>query len=96
MESANLPDFVPILRRICLQRFLDKVRDLLYQLIQVHRGSPLRLAWRQDVCQQISPVRQRWTAKLGLGHDQRRLERELVPQQYIEVENLRALLHIQR
>ena len=42
--------------------------------------------------QQISPVRQRRIAKLGLGHDQRWLERELVSQQYIEVEDLSALI----
>ena len=46
--------------------------------------------------QQISPIRQRRIAKLGLGHEQWRLERELVPQQYIEVEDLSALVHVQR
>ena len=80
MESANLPDFARILCRSFRQRFLDKMRDLLYQLIQVHRGSPLRLAGRQDVGQQISPICQRRTAELGLSHDQWWLERELVPQ----------------
>ena len=45
--------------------------------------------------QQISPVRKRRIAELGLRHDERWLERELVPQQYIEVEDLRALVHVQ-
>ena len=96
MESANLSDFARVLVFICLQCLLDKVWDLLYQLVEIHRGSPLCLARRQDVRQQISSVCQGRIAELGLGHDQRRLERELVSEKYIEVKDLGALLHAQR
>ena len=47
------------------------------------------------MCEQIPSVCERWTAELCLGHDQRRLERELVSQQHIEVEQLGALVRAQ-
>ena len=56
MEPADGPNLIRIFGLVLLECFLDKVRDLLYQLIQVHRWLPLILSGRKHMCQQVSPV----------------------------------------
>jgi len=56
MEPADGPNLFGIFGFNLLECFLDKVRDLLYQFIQVHRWFPLILSGRKHMCQQVSPV----------------------------------------
>ena len=46
VEPADGPNLIGIFGLVLLECFLDKVRDLLYQLIQVHRWLPFILSGR--------------------------------------------------
>ena len=56
VEPADGPNLIGIFGLILLECFLNKVRDLLYQLIQVHRWLPFILSGRKHMCQQVSPI----------------------------------------
>lgn len=54
-----------------LDHFGDESRDLLNDIDQRHRWTPIFLLARDQVQQQVSPIRQRWIAKLHQMSDKR-------------------------
>ena len=70
---------------------LDKLGYGLNQIVKVHGGAPLRLILGKQVLEQVSSIGERRIAKLGLRHEEGRLERKLVPKQDVEVVLLNAV-----
>ena len=67
----------------------DHLRQLHDEVVQVHGGTPLRLALRQQLEEQVASISERRRTIVRLGHHDGRLEGELIPQQNVKVEGLR-------
>ena len=95
VEAPQLPKLVLLALSCHLNDPRNEKWNLLNNVVQVHRGTPLGLLIWQQVPKQVSSICQRRVAKSCFCHYNGRLEGELVPQQNIEVERLYTLLHLQ-